>query len=104
MATLREHAFLASAPELTSTPELVSAWVASLTGADPFTLVIIPGGWEPERVLAELVPVLESAGCEDPTSPDVSVLTGPLSDADYARLGDTCKGLYGTFEAPAALA
>ncbi|MGC9221519.1 MAG: hypothetical protein ACP5H2_09260 [Solirubrobacteraceae bacterium] len=86
---------LALADEFALHPELLHAWTSRFSGEDHITLVILPGSWAPETVLAQLPGVLSAAGIDErPESPTTVVLTGPLDDIDFQRLRANSVAVY----------
>jgi glycosyltransferase involved in cell wall biosynthesis len=102
--TTRTHSVLANIEELSAQPELLTAWADCVSAADPITLVVLPGSWEPERVGEEAPALFGTAGIDGgEDSPDVMVMTGPLDAVDYARLTEHCELVYGAGPLPVEL-
>ncbi|WP_249009102.1 glycosyltransferase [Conexibacter sp. DBS9H8] len=101
----RTHAALANLEELAEAPELLAAWSACVGPHDPVTLVVVPGGWDPERVQAEAPALFARAGLDQgEASPDIVVMTGPLDEVDFIRLSGSCTAIFGAAPVPAELA
>jgi hypothetical protein len=98
MTDTMDLAVIARADELCIRPELIARWAETVTDAAPVELVIIPGDFTPEQVLAETVPLLASVGIDDqPGSSAVMLLTGPLADIDYEPFAARCTAVYGAY-------
>jgi FkbM family methyltransferase len=102
---MTDFSALAFIDELSASPERTRRWASAFSATDPVMLIVVPGSWSAERVATEAPALFGAAGIgDDESSARVRVLTGPLLDADFARLACSCSAIYGDAEVPPVLA
>lgn len=102
----RSAVVLAFADELVDDPALGRSFAARFCADDDVTLVLLAVDWDGERIEAELLPALATAGLDGGNAPDLLALT-PGADDDLTAVAQTVDAILshrepaGVFHAPA---